>query len=139
MFNIIFRRLQKYFLLIKILIFFPSLAGIGYLIINTAPEIPNLLVVTMLFGLSSLILLSFFFSSRISLLLSIGVTFLLFFKAADLISPINLALFAVFIVLLGFYFKQNPPKKESDQNKFVFHSKKTLFPKGWPGFGKRKV
>lgn len=139
MITILLRRLQRYFLLIKLLVFVPSVVGIVYLVINTAPELANLLIVTFLLGLSFLILLSFFINSRTSLLLSIGVTFLLFLKAVDLISPINLTLFAVFIVLLAFYFKQNPPKREVDPNKIVHHSKKTLFPKGWPGLSKRKV
>lgn len=73
------------------------------------------------------------------MLISVGITFLLFLKAVELITPINLGLFAIFIVLLAFYFRKTPVKKETDPNKIVFHPKQTLFPKGWPGIGKKKV
>lgn len=131
MFNIIYRRLQKYSIWLKLVVLLASGAGLGSLIYYTTPLLSYLLVAVVLAWLFLLMLLSFVMNIRSALILSIGASFLIFLKAVDLLTPINLVLLTAFLVLLGFYFR-NPKEEKEPAPEAPAHRKDVLFPKGWP-------
>lgn len=107
------------------------MGGFLYLIINTAPDLTNILIATSLLALALFSLGAVFVNSRISLLVTTAICFPLFLKAVDLVTPTNVTLFIAFLILLAFYFKQNPPPKK-EVSSTIHLPTHTLFPKGWP-------
>lgn len=131
MFNIIYRRLQKYSLWIKLLLLVCSGSGFGALIYYTPPQLSFLLLAVLLAWIFLLMLLSFVINIRSALILSIGASFLVFLKAVDLLTPINLVLLSIFLILLSFYFR-NPKQERPTGDAQPLLPKEVLFPKGWP-------
>lgn len=103
MFNILLRRLQKQLFWIKLAILVLSGWGLYFLVIDTAPELLNLVVFSLDLLIFISVVLSLFLSTKLSVLVGVTIPFLLFLKAVDLLSPINLGLFALFVLLLTFY------------------------------------
>ncbi len=131
MFNIIYRRLQKYSLLIKLFLLVISGTSLGLLIYYTTPLLTYVLIAVILAWIFLLTMMSFLINIRGALILATGVGFLLFLKAVDLLTVINLILLITFLVLLGFYFKNPKAEKNASEPKSEL-PQKVLFPKGWP-------
>lgn len=130
MFIIIYRRLQKYAFWLKLLTLIVSLGGLGALIYYTPPLLPNVLGAVVLVFLILVIVLAFFINARLAFLASIAGSFLIFLRAVDLLTIVNVILLLAFLILLWFYFKKTPVEKSIDP--LPPHEKKVLFPKGWP-------
>lgn len=131
MFNIIGRRLQRYYFWLKLLLVLVSGTAVGVSVYYTEPDLLKVLGVTILIWIFLLSLLSLFINSRTALLLSIGVSFLLFLRAVDLLTPVNLVLLLAFLALLGIYFR-NPKQQKEPAPEAPVHRKEVLFPKNWP-------
>ncbi len=97
------RRIQRYIPVIKIVVLLAAVFSLGYLIFQTAPSLGGLVVFGLLVFLILAIILSFFLSTGRAFLTAIAVAFVLFLKSVDLLSPVNLVLLAVFLLLLGLY------------------------------------
>lgn len=106
MLNFFLRRTVKFVFVTKIILFAGSLGGLIYLMVNTSPDLGNILLFSLLLFIFLAILLSFFFSTVISLLAALAVGFFLFLRVVGLLSPMNVALFAVFLILLALYLKK---------------------------------
>lgn len=106
MLNFILRRIQSVIVPIKIVGLVGGMATLVYLVINTVPSLGNILSFSLLLFVVLSFLLSFFTATSYSLLAGITIGFLLFLKAVGLLSPLNLGLFAVFLVLLGLYLRK---------------------------------
>lgn len=104
MFNFALRRIQRFTLPIKIILLVGGLGSLIYLIINTSPSIESILTVGILLFLVLSTVISFFLAASSSLLVSLVVSFFLFLKAVNLLSPLNAGLFLLFLILLGLYF-----------------------------------
>lgn len=103
MLNILLRRFARFLLPTKLLTITVALASLGYIIWQIPPGIGSILLAALLLFIVASILLNFFLSSHLSLLVSIALSFVLFLKAVNLFTPINLGLFAAFLLLLGMY------------------------------------
>lgn len=97
------RRIQRFILPLKVLFLVGSLAGLVYLVWKVPPDLGNVLIFSLLLFLLAALILSFFFSVNVSLLSALALAFLVFLKAVSLLSPLNLGLFFVFLVLIGLY------------------------------------
>lgn len=106
MLNFVLRRIQTVIIPIKIVMLSLGSATLAYLVINTAPGLGNVLLFSLVLFVFLSVLLSFFIAASHSLLVGITVSFLLFLKAVGLLSPLNLGLFAIFLVLLGLYLRK---------------------------------
>lgn len=106
MFNRLLRRLQKYTLPLKLLALALSLSLICYTIYSVPPTIPTITFIAILLDLIILLISSFFIPLKIAFLAATTFAFLLFLKAVSLASPLNLALLAVFVALLGLYLRK---------------------------------
>src|SRR6186997_2575692 len=122
MFTIIYRRLQRYSLVLKLLGLVFSVSGIAALAYFSSPELLNILLAAFLLWLGSFCLLSFFVNSRVSLLASVALAFLVFLKAVDLLTTLNLILLFTFLVLLMLYFR-NPKEVKQQTEKPQEHRK----------------
>ena len=109
MFSIFLRRLQKYTFYIKLPILLISLLVIIYLVVLTPPELPNILAFSFSLLIGLYIFLSFFLG-KLAIPISVGVTGVIFLKAVELLTPFNLGLFAVFLVLLSGSLYRREPK-----------------------------
>lgn len=103
MLNFILRRIQRVIIPIKVTGLVAGMATMIYLVVKTAPGLGNILFFSLLLFMTISFLLSFFISTSRSLLAGITIGFLLFLKAVGLLSPLNLGLFLVFLILLGLY------------------------------------
>ena len=103
MFNIFWRRLQRFVKAIKAIALVLSAAVLGYLVVNTPPTILTVTVFAVTLEILLLTLLSIVMATRSAFILSLAVTFLLFLRAENLLSPLNIGLFGVFLLLLGAY------------------------------------
>jgi len=103
MLNFILRRIQKVIIPLKIFVLIVGLAILACLVIYTAPTLGNVVMSALTIFVVLSLLLSFFLNANRSLLAALTASFLLFLKAVDLLSPLNLGLFVVFLVLLGLY------------------------------------
>ena len=90
----------------KIVLFLGSLGMLIYLVIYTSPELGNVLLFSLLLFLVLSIVISFFFNTLLALLVAISASFFLFLRAVGLLSPINVALFVVFLILLALYLRK---------------------------------
>lgn len=106
MLNFLLRRIQRFILPLKILILSASLAGLIYIVLQTAPALSSILSAGVLLFFVLAILLSFRFSAASSLIISFGLSSLFFLRAVRLFTPLNLALFVVFLLLLGLYLRK---------------------------------
>lgn len=106
MLNFILRRIQTVIVPIKIVILLTGSAALVNLIINTAPALGNVLLFSLTLFIVLSLFLSFFLTANRSLLAALTISFLLFLKAVNLLSPLNLGLFLVFLVLLGLYLRK---------------------------------
>lgn len=97
------RRIQRYIPLIKIAALVAAMASLVYLIFQTAPTLVGLVIFGLLVFLTLAIILSFFLATGRAFLIAVAVAFVLFLKTVDLLSPVNLVLLAVFLLLLGLY------------------------------------
>ncbi len=95
--------MQKYLQIIKAIVVVSSVAALGYLVVNTSPTVPTITMFALTLEILFLTLLSVFLATRSAFLLSLGVVFLVFLKAVDLLSLVNVGLFGLFLVLLGVY------------------------------------
>lgn len=107
MFSIFLRRIQRILLPIKILIILGALLLMGYLVINFSPSIGLIAFFSFLLFTFFSIIFNFFLSANRSLLTALAVAFILFLRAVSLLSVINLALLALFLLLLGLYCARN--------------------------------
>ncbi len=98
-----YRRLQKFAIVFKILALIPLGFSLGYLVVNVLPEILMIIVFSAALFFFLLILLSIFAALRWSALAAVIISFLFLLRATDLLSIINLALFAIFLILIGLY------------------------------------
>jgi len=105
MLNKFLRRIQRYILAIKIVALVFSLVYFAYLVVMTPPTILTITVFGLLLFLVLSITSSFFLSMGKALLLSLVISFILFLRAVDLLTPINLILFTIFLGLLILYFR----------------------------------
>jgi hypothetical protein len=110
MFSILFRRLQKFLRPLKFLVLVGSLAGIVYMILNVSPTVVTILGVTLLIFVFLMTFFSVFSKTKTAFLVALLASFLLFLKAVDLLTPLNLGLFALFVVFLAFYLYKQAPK-----------------------------
>lgn len=99
MFSIFLRRIQRFLLPVKILLLALFGSSLVYLIINVSPEVGSITLASLLIFFILAIILN-------SLIIPLSISFLIFLKAVDLLSPLNLILFAVFLVLLGLYLRK---------------------------------
>lgn len=114
MLNFILRRLTKFILPAKVVLLIGSVVTLGYLVIKTPPELGNIVIFSLVLFIFLSILFSFLltafaprsFSEVGSLLTALCVSFLLFLKAVGLLSPLNIGLFIVFLILLGLYLRK---------------------------------
>jgi len=106
MLNIVLRRLSRYILPLKIIGLIVGLASLVYFVLRVSPEIGTIVFFSVVLFVTISIILSFFLSANRSLLFASVVSFLLFLKAVNLLSPLNLGLFIVFLVLLGLYLRK---------------------------------
>lgn len=83
---------------------------IGHLVFNTAPTVVTILLVSLLLFSFLLTLLSVFLQTPTAFLGALAVAFILFLRAVDLLTPLNLGLLALFIVFLVFYLYKHPKK-----------------------------
>lgn len=108
--------------------------GLFGLVMYTPPTLTSILVAAILLWLATLTLLSFFVSSKLALIVAFGVSFVMFLKAVDLLTIINVVLLVAFLVLLIFYFRKpkedikdgGPTEPRAELRRDI------LFPKGWP-------
>lgn len=110
MFSILFRRLQKVLRPLKLLVLISTLAAIAYMILNVSPTVVTILAITLLIFVFLMTLLGVFTKTKTAFLVATLVSFLLFLKAVDLLTPLNLGLFALFVVFLAFYLYKQAPK-----------------------------
>lgn len=103
MFNFALRRIQRFILPVKIVLLTGGLGLLVYLIINAPPNLGNILFVAILLFVVLSVTLSFFLAASSSLLAASAISFFLFLKSVDLLSPLNAGLFLLFLVLLGLY------------------------------------
>lgn len=106
MFSIFFRRIQRFLLPIKIILLLITFPNLVYIVINFPPSLTGIIVFTLVFFIDLATVLSFFLTTNRYLLTSLVITFLLFLRAVDLFSILNLLLFCVFIILLAFYLRK---------------------------------
>jgi hypothetical protein len=106
MFSIFFRRIQRFLLPIKIILLLIALPNLVYIVINFPPSLSGIIIFALIFFITLATILSFFLSTNRYLLTALTITFLLFLRAVDLFSTLNLLLFCVFIVLLAFYLRK---------------------------------
>lgn len=111
MFSILFRRLQKYLSGVKVLVLIASLGGVGFLVFNTQPTVATILVVGILIFCFLMTLFSVFVRTKTAFLVSLSASFILFLKAVDLLTILNLGLLALLIVFLVFYLYKQPVKR----------------------------
>lgn len=111
MFSIFLRRLQRFLPVIKILAVIFSAAGLFFLIFFTSPELINIIAASISLAIFTLVVLSVFLNSRLAFLIATGLSFIFFLKAEDLLSPLNLGVFVVFIALLAFYLRPDNPRR----------------------------
>lgn len=137
MFTIIYRRLQKYSFWLKILGLMLSGLGLVAIFYYTAPNLQLVFLSSILIFFFIWMFFSLFLANKLALLISILASFLLFFKAVDLLTIANVVLLCAFVVLLWLYFRKSKVVKQETENK-PQHSTDTLFPKGWPFGVKRK-
>ena len=110
MFSILFRRLQRFLPVIKLVVIVTCFLSLGWLVINSVPTIGTILFFSLVLFVFLLTLLSVFMKTRTCLLVSLSVAFLIFLKAVELLNWLNLGLFTVFLVFLGIYLYKQPGK-----------------------------
>ena len=103
MFSILLRRIQRFLFPLKIVLLFITVPSLGYLVINFPPSISSIIIFSLIFLVALATILSFFLTTSRYLLASLTITFLLFLRAVNLFSPLNLVLFTIFIILLSLY------------------------------------
>ncbi len=97
------RRVQRFILPFKIVAIFGGAGTLAYLVLKTPPELVNILVFSLVLFVTLSCILSFLLTASRSLLTALTVAFVVFLKAVDLLSPLNLGLLIVFLVLLSLY------------------------------------
>ena len=105
MLNKFLRRIQRYILPIKIVTLLFSFTCLSYLIFQIPPTVLSITAFGLLLFLFLSLLLSFFLSMGKALLISLAISFILFLRAVDLLTTINLVLFVIFLGLLILYFR----------------------------------
>lgn len=103
MFSIFLRRIQKFLLPIKVAVLVGLSGSLVYVFAAVPPGIGSIAFVSLSIFFLLAIILNFFRNTQQSLLISLAVSFLMFLRAVNLLSVINLGLFAAFLVLLGLY------------------------------------
>lgn len=106
MLNFFLRWGQKFILPFKVILLLGSLGILTYMVVNQTPGLLNVVLASILLFIILSVILSFKFSANTALILGLAVSFFLFLKAVGLLSPLNLGLFAVFLVLLGLYLRK---------------------------------
>lgn len=106
LFTIFLRRIQRFLLPIKIVSLIILISCLIFLIINVPPGIGAITLFAVLLFLLLAIILSFFQGSKVSLFISLAISFLLFLRVVDLFTIINFVLLALFLVLLGLYLRK---------------------------------
>lgn len=111
MFSILLRRLQKFLSVVKLLVLAGSLSGIIFVVFNVPPAVVPILTVCVLIFVFLLTAGSVFLKTKTAFLVSFSVSFVLFLKAVDLLTPLNLGLFGLLIVFLIIYLYKQAQKK----------------------------
>jgi len=106
MFSIILRRIQRILLPIKMVLLIAFIASLIYCFINTSPTLTTIVFVSIAIFFILAIVLNFRLSAGKSLLAALGVSFVVFLRAVNLLSAVNLALLALFLLLLGLYLQK---------------------------------
>ena len=107
MINRIFRTLARFTKILKILALVISLGALVYIVAYFSPAIVSITFLSLILASVILLFLSFFLSTFISLVSALSISFLFFLRATQLLSPLNLGLFVVFLILLGLYLRKN--------------------------------
>ena len=105
-FTIFLRRIQRFALPVKIISLIILTASLIFLIVNVPPGVGSITLAALLLFPLLVIILSFFRTTRFSLLAALTVSFFLFLRAVDLLSPVNIILFVIFLLLLGLYMRK---------------------------------
>lgn len=103
--------MQKYLSGVKVLVLVASLGGIGFLVFNTSPTVATILTVGILVFCFLMTLLSVFFQTKTAFLISLSASFVLFLKAVDLLTIVNLGLLGLLVIFLVFYLYKQPTKR----------------------------
>jgi hypothetical protein len=106
MFSIFLRRIQRILLPIKVGVLIIFIALLFYCFINVPPDIASITLVALILFMALAILFNFWLTATRSLLVALSIAFLLFLKATSLLTPLNLILFAIFLILLGLYLRK---------------------------------
>lgn len=105
MFSIFFRRLQKFIPFLRVAFLVLSALGLAGIIFFIEPDLSAIVLAALLIIVACVTLFSFVLSGRLSFLIALASGFFFFLKGVDLLSPINIGMFIVFLVLLGLYLK----------------------------------
>ncbi len=100
------RRIQRFILPLKVVGLLGSLGALGYLVIKVPPELGVLVFFSLILFVFLALVFSFFLAASPSLLAATSISFLLFLRATGLLTILNLALFAAFLVLLALYLRK---------------------------------
>ena len=106
MLNFVLRRIQRFILPIKIAALVLGLTLQAYLIFQVPPGVGTIVVFSIILFVVSSLVFSFFLTPGPALLTATAISFFLFLKAVSLLSPLNIGLFVVFIILLGLYLRK---------------------------------
>lgn len=101
-----FRQIQAILLPLKIIFLLVLAVLISLFIIYTPPTLENIITVSVILFFLLETLLSFFLSTHSSLLISLGVSFVLFLRAVNLLTFVNIILLALFLFFLSIYLQK---------------------------------
>src|SRR5574340_539818 len=106
MIDFFLRRIQRFILPLKIVLLAGSLGALGYLVFRVPPDLGKVVLFSLLLFLFLSLIMSFFWPTNRSLLVSLAISFFLFLRAVGLLSPLNIGLLVIFLLLLGLYLRK---------------------------------